>query len=369
MHIGENGRLDVVTLFTMARSTSDHLGAGLLTLIDVSHDPVKLHLRDLGTLERLRVERVADLVFLRALLEERQELVIDGFVHQDTRAGGTALAVVEVDTQVDVLDGVVQIGVGKDDVGRLAAQLEGDFLEVALRCDLEDLAAHQRRAGKGHLVDIHVGRDRSARHAPESREDVDDTGGEAGLLDQFGHVQSGKRRLLGRFEDNGVAGGNGRSDLPRPHEQREVPWDDLATDAHRLMTGVRQTARVGIDRLADDLVRPATVVPDAVCREGNVALGDLEGLAVVERLDGGDGIQVALEEVRKASEETAALRGDDVPPNTFERFAGGFDGDVNVFLGGLVNGHDGFFVMRVDGFEGLAFYTGDEFIVDEPLQC
>jgi hypothetical protein len=54
----------------------------------------------------------------------------------------------------------------------------------------------------------------------------------------------------------------------------------------------------------------------------------------------------------------AALGRDDVLPCAFEGFAGGFDGNVNVFFHGLVNGDDGFFLVEVDGFEGSAFYAG-----------
>ena len=34
------------------------------------------------------------------------------------------------------------------------------------------------------------------------------------------------------FEDDRVATGDGGADLPCPHEQWEIPWDDLGADAN-----------------------------------------------------------------------------------------------------------------------------------------
>lgn len=53
-------------------------------------------------------------------------------------------------------------------------------------------------------------------------------------------------------------------------------------------------------------------------------------------------------------------------PFSFQCFAGGFYGNVDVVGVTLVNGYDGFLVVGVDGFEGSTCNAGDEFIVDEP---
>ena len=55
---------------------------------------VILLLRDLGTLEVLGVEGVADLERLLVLREALEELVVDALLHEDTRTRTTALAVV-----------------------------------------------------------------------------------------------------------------------------------------------------------------------------------------------------------------------------------------------------------------------------------
>lgn len=230
--VGKDGGLDEVALVAVALAARDDGGAVLLARLDVAHDAVVLELADLGALEGLRVEGVADLVVLGAGLEGGDELVVDALLHVDARAGAAALAVVVVDAKVDPADGLLDVGVVEDDVGRLAAQLERHALEVGGRGGLHDGAADGGRAREGDLVDVHVRRDGGARDLAEARDDVDDAGGEAGLLDELGEHETGEGRLLGRLEDDGVAGGQGGADLPRQHEQGEVPRDDLTADAN-----------------------------------------------------------------------------------------------------------------------------------------
>jgi hypothetical protein len=85
---------------------------------------------------------------------------------------------------------------------------------------------------------------RTERRARLARagDDVHDAGGQVGLLQDLGEDQRAERRGLGRLQHDGVAGGEGGRDLPRQHEQREVPRDDLRGDAER--AGVRAEARV-----------------------------------------------------------------------------------------------------------------------------
>jgi len=92
-------------------------GTLLLAMLDVLHDAVKLKLRNLRTLEGVGIEGVAELVLGRTLLEAGNEVVIDTFLNQQAGSGAAALAVVEEDTEVGPGDGVVDIGIVKDNVG------------------------------------------------------------------------------------------------------------------------------------------------------------------------------------------------------------------------------------------------------------
>src|SRR6185312_2684259 len=115
----------------------------------------------------------------------------------------------------------------------------------------------------------------------------------------LGQPQRGQRRLLGWLEDVAVTRGQGRAELPRGHQQRGVPRDDLADDAERL--------------------------------------GILEN------------------EVAKLPDEPASFRGCHAAPRAaLECLAGGADGAVDVFGVSLGYVGEGFPGSRVRGLERLA---------------
>ena len=72
-----------------------------------------------------------------------------------------------------------------------------------------------------------MGGDGSTGDLAEAAEQVEDTGGEAGLLDELGEDKSRERGLLSSLHDNNVSGRKGGTNLPCQHEKREVPGDDL----------------------------------------------------------------------------------------------------------------------------------------------
>lgn len=247
--VGEDGGLNEVALVALALATSLTSGTGALAVLNVAscqlmivpsdcrawslpHNAVELQLRDLRTLESALVEGVANDVLEGALLEASQELVVDALLDVDTGAGAAALAVVEEDTEIDPGDGVVDIGVLEDDVGRLAAELESNLLQVGTSSRLEDLTANDGRTSEGDLVNVHVRGNGLTSDLAETRDDVDDTRREASLLDQAGGDQRGQGSLLGGLDNDSVTGRNGGTDLPRPHEQGEVPGNNLATDTN-----------------------------------------------------------------------------------------------------------------------------------------
>ena len=79
---------------------------------------------DVGVL----VERVADAQRRHPPLEAVEHVVGDRLLHQQPRARAADVALVEEDAVDDALDRLVDGGVVEDDVGGLAAELEGDLL-------------------------------------------------------------------------------------------------------------------------------------------------------------------------------------------------------------------------------------------------
>ena len=55
-------------------------------------------------------------------------------------------------------------------------------------------------------------------------------GGKPASLMSLQAKRAPKWCLFSGFEDDGVTAGNGGADLPRKHEEGEVPWDDLTAD-------------------------------------------------------------------------------------------------------------------------------------------
>ena len=228
--VGEDSGLDEVTLVTQALTTDLDGSTLVLTGLDVAHDTVVLELRDLGTLEGLLVEGVANLVLLSSLLEGSEELVVDGLLDKDTSTSTAALAVVVVDTEVDPVDGLLDVGILEDDVGGLATKLEGDLLEVGRGSSLHDLSADDGGTSEGDLVNVHVRRESGTGSLAVTRDKVEDTSGETSLLDELSEDESRERSLLSSLHDNSVTGGQSRSDLPCQHEKGEVPGDNLTAD-------------------------------------------------------------------------------------------------------------------------------------------
>ena len=92
-------------------------------------------------------------------------------------------------------------------------------------------------------------------------------GRQLGLPADVGEEERGERRRLGRLEHDGVAAGQRRRDLPREHQQREVPGDDLRGHAER--------PRPPVGERVLELVRPAGVVEEVRGRERQVDVARL----------------------------------------------------------------------------------------------
>ena len=197
----------------------------------------------------VRVERVAEADRTGEGDEAVEELVGDRLVEDQPAAGDARLALIVEDGERGSVDGGGEVGVGEHDVGALAAELELDALEVACRV-LDDAPSDGGRAGEGDLGDPVVGGDRLAGGVAVTRDDVDDAGWETDIDDQLGEAQGAERGDLAGLHHRGVAGGEGRPELPRAEHQREVPRHDGPDDAERFAGHVVEESRVDGDDVA-----------------------------------------------------------------------------------------------------------------------
>ncbi|KAI6769769.1 hypothetical protein HG530_004398 [Fusarium avenaceum] len=261
-------------------------GTLVLTGLDVAHNTVVLELRDLRTLEGLLVEGVTNLVLLSSLLEGLEELVVDTLLDKDTSTSTAALSVVVVDTEVDPVDSLLNVGIVEDDVGGLATKLESDLLEVGRGSSLHDGSANDGRSSESDLVNVHVGGEGGTGSLAETGNQVEDTGRETSLLNELGENKSGKRSLLSSLHDKSVT-------------------------TYGLGSGVVEHLGGNVNSLALDLVGPTTVVSEAANNGANIATGVGDRLSVVERLNSSEEVKVLLSNIGKLQEKVAsALRGD-----------------------------------------------------------
>ena len=266
------------------------------------------------------------------------------------------MTLVEVNTLDDALDGLVDRRVLANDVGRLAAQLESQLLARAGHRLGDDLA-HLGRAGESELVDVRMVDDGRAGVA-ESGDDVDHTFGQVGFGENLRQVHGGDGRGLGRLKHAGVSAGQGGSEFPRGHEQREIPRDDLSGHAEGL--------RFAPGKSVVEFVRPPRVVEKVRGDERQVDITALaDGFAAVEGFNHRKIAHLFLQEAGDAEEIFAALASRHFAPGLFVGAAGGLDRFVHIGRGALCDFGVLFFGGRIDRGEIFTRRWFDKFAADE----
>ncbi len=203
----------------------------------------------------LGIERVADLDAFCDLYKLLHHGIAHGLFDHKPRARVANLALVVEDAPGRRGRRGIEVGsVGQDDVGRLAAALKADPLEVGLSGTGHEQATDFRRPRKGDRVDIHVQTERTAGNRAKTRDDIEDPIGNARLASQLGDTQRRKRRLLGGFEHERIARRENRRDLPHRHQQWKVPRHDRCDHAERLAAHQGDSGGFGRGDLVVNLV-------------------------------------------------------------------------------------------------------------------
>ena len=252
--------------------------------------------------------------------------------------------------------------------GRLAAELEHDPLEVGLGRVVQEVAPDLGRARERDRVDVGVPADGLADGRAATGHDVEDARRQTRLGRQLGDAQQAQRRVAGRLDDHGVAGRQGRSELPGGHQGRVVPGDDRADHADRLAHDHGQRVLAGRGDVVVELVDGLGVPADGAGR-----LGDVDGPAVARWACPASRLSMrasssTLASMASATREQDALavgRGQRRPRPMLDGLARGADGDVDV--GGVALGDvgQGLAGGRVLGREPAAPRRVDEAAVDE----
>ena len=354
-HIGEHGRPMPVALLGQRARRLDLacalIDAALHQLLDARQLGLAVDRAHVGVL----VHRVADADALDAHAQLLDEHVVDAFLQQQSRTGAADVALVEEDAAHHAVDGLVDRRIVEHDVRRLAAELERQLLARAREL-LLDLLADFGAAGERDLREVLV-RDERCPGAAVAGDDVDDARRQPRLLEDLAEPQGRERRRLRGLQHDGVAACERWRNLPRRHQQREVPRDHLADDAQRLglAAGEREV----------ELVGPTCVVEEVLRRERNVDVARFaDRLAAVHRFEAREFARALLHDARDAEQVAAALFARQLAPCR-QRLLRGANGSVDVLLRALRHFADRLLGRRIDRREVLTGLWRAELAADE----
>ena len=283
-------------------------GALLEADVEIAGDPLQLFGGHQRTDLSLRIGAVADDQALAVVGDPADEFVVDLLLDEQAAAGGAHLSGVVEDRHRGGGDGDVEVGVGEDDVRRLPAQLERDPLEVA-GGGPHDRLTGGGGTGEGDLVDVAVFSQRRARGLAEPRHDIDYAGRNPGFHHQFGEPQRRQRRLFGRLQDHGAAGGERRADLPDARGERAVPGNDGSDHADRFFQRVGEdlAGQRVLDGGAVQRGRLPGIEPQHAEHPQPCGAGAADRGAHVQRIEHAEFVEMGFDQVGKFQQQRLPL--------------------------------------------------------------
>ena len=230
------------------------------------------------------------------------------------RIGGAALAVETVDLEDGGVESAVEIGVGENNGGRFAAQLERQALQLIGR-GFHDDGAGGGFASQRDERDQRMSHQRRARFFAEALDNVEDAGRQVGLFEDLRELPRRERRPLGRFQDDRVAGGERRSDAPGGKHHGRVPGRDDAARAHRHSQAVVEPLVIHRIRAAvHGLLGVFGVKAEVFGGAGDLRANDLERLPGIQAFDGGQLVAVLFDQAGDLEQVLLAVLGFAVAP-------------------------------------------------------
>ena len=180
-----------------------------------------------GTGDYVFVEGVAGFGLFGGFDELVFEVVVDRVVDEDVLAGDADLSGVGEAGGDELLDGIVDIGIGGDNGGRVTTEFEGDFLfgDETFEFPANGGRSGETEHGRAVVFDSFLGQ--FGRHI----EDVEDAIGATGFVDKSCEGEGREGADAGGFDDEGVSGGESRGDLVGGQVEGPVVGDDAHDDA------------------------------------------------------------------------------------------------------------------------------------------
>ena len=246
-HVVEQGAAGeeaaLVSGHLVAAAIDDELRAFRDTQCDVALDALQRLVRDDRPHLGIEFHAVLDLQRLRALGQLADDLVADIADQHRHRDRHAALAGRAVGRAEQGIGRHLGVGIGHHHHVILGAA-EGLYPLAVGGTGSIHIAGDRGRADKGDRLHVAV-RQQRIDGGLVAVDDVQHAVGQAGLLEQLGQEQRGRRIAFGRFQHIGVAAHDRHRKHPQRHHGREIEWRDAGADADRL------AQRVAVDAAAD----------------------------------------------------------------------------------------------------------------------
>ena len=196
-------------------------------------------------------------------------------------------------------------------------------------------------------------------------DDVEHAGGKACLDEQLGYPERHAGVAFGRLQDEGVAAGDGRRDLPQRDHRREIERGDAGDDAERLAHRIDVDAWAGaVGELALHHVRRADADLDHFQPALDVALGVGDCFSMFPREYVGERVILPVYELEEFHQHAhAALRVGGSPADL--RRLGVFDGRAEFLLRSQRHGAAHRAIHGLHDVLLAAAGSGDTFAADE----
>jgi len=177
--------------------------------------------------------------------------------------------------------------------------------------------------------------------------DVNHAIGQPDLLENFGEMKSGDRSGLRRLQDTGVSASKRGRQLPRRHQQREIPGNDLSGDA--------EWPRFSAWESVFQFVGPACVI-EKMCRyqrQIDVARF-LDSFAAVHGFEHGQLARLFLDQARYPKKVFSTLAARHLRPDIFVSASRRFYREINILFSCGSDLRQFFFRGRIYGVEILS---------------
>ena len=233
--------------------------------------------------------------------------LIDGALDQDAAARRAGLAAILDDGVDQHRQRCLDVGVGEDDLRRLAAEFHGDAAIVDGR-RLLDRRAGRRRAGEGDVVDHRMRRKRRASLAAVAGDDVEDAVGKPASSASSAMRMAVSEASSAGFTTSVLPMASAAPATRARNLQRIVPGNDAGHHAMRLAQRQRGVAVEERNRVAVDLVAGAAIELVVAHGGGDIRPALPQRLAGVARFQRGKFVARSARRDEKASSASARAR-------------------------------------------------------------